>query len=95
MEAERTFETSDDNYFTRQYIPEDKSELHNRRRVFEDRVLRRIFGLMRSFIIVLVPKYQYEGEVKENEVGRASSRHGRGEKSVQGFGGKARRKETT
>jgi hypothetical protein len=29
MEAARTSETSVDNYFTRQYIPEDKSELHN------------------------------------------------------------------
>jgi hypothetical protein len=28
MEAARTSETSVDNYFTRQYIPEDKSE-HN------------------------------------------------------------------
>jgi hypothetical protein len=27
MEAVRTSETSVDNYFTRQYIPEDKSEL--------------------------------------------------------------------
>jgi hypothetical protein len=27
-----TFETSVDNYFTRQYIPEDNSELHTRRR---------------------------------------------------------------
>jgi hypothetical protein len=27
MEAARTSETSADNYFTRQYIPEDKSEL--------------------------------------------------------------------
>jgi hypothetical protein len=27
-EAARTSETSVDNYFTRQYIPEDKSELH-------------------------------------------------------------------
>jgi hypothetical protein len=27
MEAARTSETSVDNYFTRQYIPEDKSEL--------------------------------------------------------------------
>jgi hypothetical protein len=27
MEAARTSETSDDNYFTRQYIPEDNSEL--------------------------------------------------------------------
>jgi hypothetical protein len=32
MEAARTSETSVDNYFTRQYIPEYKSELHTRRR---------------------------------------------------------------
>jgi hypothetical protein len=32
MEAVRTSETSVDNYFTWQYIPEDKSELHIRRR---------------------------------------------------------------
>jgi hypothetical protein len=32
MEAARTSETSVDNCFTRQYIPEDKSELHTRRR---------------------------------------------------------------
>jgi hypothetical protein len=32
MEAARTSETSVDNYFTRQYTPEDKSELHTRRR---------------------------------------------------------------
>jgi hypothetical protein len=31
MEAARTSETSVDNYFTRQYIPEDKSELDTRR----------------------------------------------------------------
>jgi hypothetical protein len=31
-EAARTSETSVDNYFTRQYIPEDKFELHTRRR---------------------------------------------------------------
>jgi hypothetical protein len=29
MEAARTSETSVDNYFTRQYIPEDKSELND------------------------------------------------------------------
>jgi hypothetical protein len=29
MEAARTSETSVDNYFTRQYIPEDISELHD------------------------------------------------------------------
>jgi hypothetical protein len=32
MEAVRTSETSVDNYFTRQYIPEDNSELRARRR---------------------------------------------------------------
>jgi hypothetical protein len=32
MEAARNSETSVDNYFTRQYNPEDKSELHTRRR---------------------------------------------------------------
>jgi hypothetical protein len=32
MEAARTSETSVDNYFTRQYIPEDNSELRTLRR---------------------------------------------------------------
>jgi hypothetical protein len=32
MEAERTSETSVDNHFTLQYIPEDNSEHHTRRR---------------------------------------------------------------
>jgi hypothetical protein len=32
MEAARTSETSVNNYFTRQYIPEDNSELPTRRR---------------------------------------------------------------
>jgi hypothetical protein len=32
MEAESSSETSVDNYFTRQYIPENNSELHTRRR---------------------------------------------------------------
>jgi hypothetical protein len=32
MEAARTSETSVENYFTRQYIPEDNSELRTRRR---------------------------------------------------------------
>jgi hypothetical protein len=34
-------------------------------------------------------------QVKANEVGRDCGTHGRGEKSVQDFGGKARRKQTT
>jgi hypothetical protein len=33
-------------------------------------------------------------EVKANEDGGACGTHGRGEKSVQGFGGKAQSKET-
>jgi hypothetical protein len=33
--------------------------------------------------------------MKENEVVRACGMHGRGEKSVQGFGGKGQRVETT
>jgi hypothetical protein len=32
VEAVRTSETSVDNHFTRQYIPEDNSEHHTRRR---------------------------------------------------------------
>jgi hypothetical protein len=45
---------------------------------------------MRNFIICTHPQ-----KVKANEMGGACSTHGRGETSVQGFGGKARRKETT
>jgi hypothetical protein len=40
---------------------------------------------------VLIPRYQAD-QVKANEVGRTCGTHERGEKSVQGFGGKARRK---
>jgi hypothetical protein len=43
---------------------------------------------------VLIPKYHLEDQIKDNEVGGACGTHGRGEKSVQGFGGKARGKET-
>jgi hypothetical protein len=32
MEAARTSETTVDNHITRQYIPEDNSEVHTRRR---------------------------------------------------------------
>jgi hypothetical protein len=41
---------------------------------------------MRNFIICTHPQIS---------LGRACGTHGSGEKSVQGFGGKARRKETT
>jgi hypothetical protein len=76
-------------------------------RVFENRVLRRIFGPKRDEVTGEWRKLNNEElhnlysfpdiirQVKANEVGGACGTHGRREKSVQGFGGKARRKETT
>jgi hypothetical protein len=78
-----------------------------RLRVFENRILRRIFGLERDEVTGEWRKLHNEElhnlysspdiirQVKANEVGGACGTHGRGEKSVQGFGGKARGKETT
>jgi hypothetical protein len=78
--------------------------------VFENRVLRRIFGPERDEVTGEWRKLHSEelhnlyaspdiirqaSQVKVNEVRGACSTHGRGEKSVQGFGGKARREETT
>jgi hypothetical protein len=52
---------------------------------------------MRNFIICTHTKISLgkSSQVKANEVGGACSTHVRGEKSVQGFGGKGRRKKTT
>jgi hypothetical protein len=44
---------------------------------------------------VLIARYNYADEIKKNEEDGACGTHGRGEKSVQGFGGKARGKENT
>jgi hypothetical protein len=75
--------------------------------VFENRVLRRIFGRKMDEVTGKWRKlhseelnnfYSYPDiirQVKANGVGGSCGTHGRGEKSVQGFGGKARRKETT
>jgi hypothetical protein len=70
--------------------------------VFENRVLRRIFGPKRDEVMGDWRKLHnkelhtlYSSQVEANEVGRVCGMHGRGEKSVQGFGGKARRKEPT
>jgi hypothetical protein len=70
--------------------------------VFENRVLRRIFGPKRDEIIgekvaqwELHNLYSSPDQIKENEVDRACATHGRGEKRVQGFGGESRRKKTT
>jgi hypothetical protein len=73
--------------------------------VFENRVLRRMFGSKRDEATGEWRKLHNE-ELhnlysspdiirKVNEVGGACGTRGRGEKSVQGFGGKARKKETT
>jgi hypothetical protein len=75
--------------------------------VFDNRVLRRTFGPKRDEVTGEWRKLHNEElhnlylspdiirQVKEDEVGRACGTHGREEKIVQGFGGKARRKETT
>jgi hypothetical protein len=44
---------------------------------------------------LLIPKYHSADQIKQNAVGRACGMHGRREESVQDFGGKAQRKETT
>jgi hypothetical protein len=81
----------------------------HRLRVFENRVLRRIFGPKRDEVtgewrklnngqlhnLYSSPDIIRQIKFKENEVGRAYETHGRGEKRVQGFGGKAQRKRTT
>jgi hypothetical protein len=77
--------------------------------VFENRVLRRIFAPNRDAMTGEWRKLHNEvdllhnlysspdiiRQVKANEVGGACGTHGRGERSVQGFGEKAGRKETT
>jgi hypothetical protein len=72
--------------------------------VFENRVLRRIFRPKRDEVTrewrkmhngELHNLYSSPDQSKENEVDEACGTHGRGEKPVQSFGGKARRKKTT
>jgi hypothetical protein len=77
--------------------------------VFENKVLRRIFGPKRDEVtgewrklhneelhnLYSSPDIIRQSQVKANEVGGACGTHGRGEKSVQSFGGKSRRKEST
>jgi hypothetical protein len=60
----------------------------HRLRVFENRVLRRIFG----------PKREEDGswrKLHNDEVGRTCGTHGGGERFLQDFGWEARREETT
>jgi hypothetical protein len=77
----------------------------HRLRVFENRVLRRLFGPKRDEVTIQWIKlhseelhilYSSPNIIRQiNEVSGTSGMHGRGEETVQGFGGKARRKETT
>jgi hypothetical protein len=79
----------------------------HRLRVFENRVLRRICGTKRDEVTENWRKLHNKElhnlysspdiirQVKAIEVGGACGTHGTGEKSVQGLGGKSRRKETT
>jgi hypothetical protein len=73
----------------------------HRLRVFENRVLRRIFGpkgdevtgeCRKLYNDELRNLYSSPDQVKENEVSGSCGTHGRGEESVQGFGEKARMK---
>jgi hypothetical protein len=70
--------------------------------VFENRVLRGIFGAKRDEVIgewrklhsgqlIICTHHQIllHNQIKENKVSRACGTHWRGEKHVQGFGGKA------
>jgi hypothetical protein len=50
---------------------------------------------MGSFIIFIHHQTLLTEQIKDNEVGGACGTPGRGEKRVQGFGGKARRKRST
>jgi hypothetical protein len=79
----------------------------NRLRVFENRVLRRIFGPKRDEVTGERKKLHNEElhtlysslniikQIKENEVGGTCGIHGRVEECIQGFDGKAIREETT
>jgi hypothetical protein len=48
---------------------------------------------MRCFVVLA--KYNWNDQVKEDEMSKVYSTHEREEDWIQGFGGQARRKETT
>jgi hypothetical protein len=73
-------------------------------RVFENRVLRRIFGPKRDEVtgewrklhnVEIHNLYSSPDITRQVKSRGACGTHGRGDKTVEGFGGKARRKETT
>jgi hypothetical protein len=80
----------------------------HRLRMFENRVLGRIFGPKRDEVTgrwrklhneelhnKLLTKYYQGDQIKEDEVGGACSAHEGDENCFQNFGREARRKETT
>jgi hypothetical protein len=69
----------------------------HRLRVFENRVIRRIFGLKRKLHNEELHVFYSSPKIIRQITSRRMrcDTHGREEKNVQGFGGKARRKETS
>jgi hypothetical protein len=77
----------------------------HRPRVFENRMLRRIFGTTRNEVMgewtrctmgsFIICTHSSADKIRQSnkEVGKACGMHGRGQKRVQGFGWKAQRKE--
>jgi hypothetical protein len=51
--------------------------------------------LWEASYFVLITTYHYAYQVKADELGRACGTHWRGQESMKGFGGKARRKDIT
>jgi len=70
-----------------------------RLRVFENRVLRRVFGPKRDEVtgngenyimmslVICTPEYCAGGKIEKNEMGWACGAYGRGERCAQGSGG--------
>ena len=78
----------------------------HRLRVYENRVLRRIFGPKRGKVtrkwrklyseeLLTIHVYYAGDQIEKNEMGGACSTYGGEERCIQGFGGKTQRKETT
>jgi hypothetical protein len=70
-----------------------QSYLHKPRRPMKE--LPQLAWWFVASIINVAVDYYYADQVKKNVVGGACGTHGRGEKSVQGFGAKAQSKKTT
>jgi hypothetical protein len=65
MEAAITSETSVDNYFTRQYIPEDNSELHTRRRENFKSHINKQMSVMGKFCVFFEVRTEFSNIIRE------------------------------